>query len=225
MKTGIKALIFDQDGLLFDSERIVRRSWNIAGEELGYPGLGEHIYNTLGFNLIRRTQYFKETIGADFPMDAFNLITRKAFSKIQEKEGVPLKPGVKELLEYGRENGLRMAVATSSRKVYSEGLLKSGGIYGYFDAHVTGDMIAKAKPDPEIYRKACGCVGVKPEEAMALEDAPNGIRAAHAAGMYPVMVPDLVKPDEEIKKLCFRVCGSLEEVPDILKKMGGFHAL
>ena len=90
---------------------------------------------------------------------------------------------------------------------------------GYFDGAVFGDMVENAKPDPEIYLKACDAIGAKPENSVALEDAPAGIRAAHAAGMTPLMIPDLVEPDEEIKKLYFRRFNSLPEVLEFLKNI------
>lgn len=215
----IEAIVFDMDGLLFDSERVVQRSWNMAGEELGLGTIGDHIYNTLGMNLKSRTLYFKNAYGPDFPMEQFNISTRMYFREIADKEGVPLKPGVEELLKHAKGLGLKLAVATSSREEYSVRLLKDGGIYEYFDGFVFGDMVENAKPDPEIYLLACEKIGAKPENSIALEDSPNGIRAGYAAGMYPVMVPDLVKPAEEIKKLTYRVLSSLLEVIELLEKM------
>lgn len=215
----IEALIFDMDGLLFDSERVVQRSWNMTGEALGIGRVGEHIYNTLGMNAKSRTEYFYSVYGPDFPVEDFHAGTRVNFRKIADSEGVLLKPGVKELLEYGKAQGLKMAVATSSRREYSESLLKEGGIYEYFDGFVFGDMVKNAKPDPEIYLSACKSIGVKPENAMALEDSPNGIRSAYAAGLCPVMVPDLVKPDEEICALAYEIMDSLCEVKEMLRKM------
>ncbi len=215
----IEAIVFDMDGLLFDSERVVQRSWNMAGEELGIGRIGDHIYNTLGMNLKSRTEYFINAYGPEFPMDRFTASTRVYFSEIADAEGVPLKSGVKELLEYAKGLNLKLAVATSSRGQYSTNLLKNGGIYSYFDGFVFGDMVENAKPDPEIYLAACTRIGADPGNSMALEDSPNGIRAAHAAGMYPVMVPDLVGPTEEIRRLTYRVFDNLKEVIELLKEM------
>ena len=209
---SIEALVFDMDGLLFDSERVVQRTWNMAGEELGAGQVGEQIYHTLGMNLKSRTEFFHRVFGPDFPMEEFAERTRRYYRQIEETEGVPLKTGVRELLSYGKENGYRMAVATSSRREHSTYMLKRGGIYSFFDGFMFGDMVENAKPDPEIYRKACSLLDTAPERSMALEDSPNGIRSASAAGMAAVMVPDLVQPDEELKRLAFRVCQDLTEV-------------
>ena len=219
MSGRIEAIVFDMDGLLFDSERIVQRSWNMAGEALGIKELGNHIYHTIGLNLKSRTEYFYKAYGPDFPNDAFVEGARTNFRKIADAEGVPLMPGVKELLEYGKEHGYRMAVATSSRREYSTRLMKDGGIYDYFHAFVFGDMVKNAKPDPEIYLAACAAVQADPCRSVALEDSPHGIRSAHAAGMYPVMVPNLVNPDEDILKLTYRKIDSLHEMCGVLEEM------
>jgi len=214
----IEALIFDMDGLIFDSERVVQRTWNYAGELLGYGKIGEHIYHTLGFNVKRREAYFKNVYGEDFRMDEFNEITRKKFYDIVEKEGLPVKTGVRQLLAYAKGQGLLLGVATSSRREYSTRNLTDAGLMEYFDGCIFGDMVSQAKPDPEIYLRACEIVGAAPGRSMALEDAPAGIRAASAAGMYPVMVPDLVQPDEEVEKLCYRKVKSLMDVIPLLKE-------
>lgn len=215
-KVRIDAVIFDMDGLLFDSERIIQRSWNAAGEQLGLGSVGEQIYHTIGMNLKSRTQFFHSVYGEDFPDEEFASFTRSFFRRIADTEGVPLKPGAVELLSYLREKKLKLAVATSSRREYSERLLKDGGIYSYFSGLICGDMVANSKPDPEIYLTACSILDVPPKYAMALEDAPNGIRAAHAAGLYPVMVPDLVQPSEEVLALTYRKLSTLHEVITLL---------
>ena len=102
MEPKIRALVFDMDGLLFDSERVVQKSWYIAGERLGYPGIGDHIYHTLGFNVVRRSEYFRSVFGEEFPGEQFNQMTREIFHRLKEKEGVPKKPGVEALLSYGK---------------------------------------------------------------------------------------------------------------------------
>ncbi|MGF7017658.1 HAD superfamily hydrolase (TIGR01509 family) [Lachnospiraceae bacterium PF1-21] len=208
----INAIVFDMDGLLFDSERIVKRSWDIAGEELNMGNLGEHIYQTIGLNVNGRRAYFAKALGSDFPFDDFADKTRLAFSEIANREGVPLKEGALELLQYGKEHGLKMAVASSSRRAYGENLLKSGGISDFFSVMVFGDMVKRAKPDPEIYQRACSLLKVEVSQAIALEDSPNGILSAYRAGLAPIMVPDLVEPSEEVRRLTEAVLPSLGEV-------------
>lgn len=215
---NIEALIFDMDGLIFDSERIVQRSWNITGEILGYGQIGEHIYHTLGFNVNRRETYFKSVFGEDFPMDRFNELTRKTFWEIVDREGIAIKTGVIELMDYAKERGLKMVVATSSRREYSTRLLTDEGIMDYLDGCVFGDMVTHAKPDPEIYLKAAEIAGVNPGNCIALEDAPSGILSSYGAGMKPVMVPDLAVPSEDILNKLYFKADTLLDVISLLER-------
>ena len=215
----IEAIVFDMDGLLFDSERRVQRSWEEAGNQLGLEHMGETIYHTLGMNLAGRNHYFRNTIAKDFPCEEFAKQARIWFYKIVNEEGLPMKNGARELLEYGKANGYRMAIATSSRREYALKNLKAAKIYDFFDAGVFGDMVQHAKPDPEIYLKACDSIGAAPANCIALEDAPAGIRAAYVAGMKPIMIPDLVAPTPEIEALLYETCDTLLGVIGILEKL------
>ena len=149
----VEALVFDMDGLLLDSERVVQRSWNYAGEKLGYGRIGEHIYHTLGFNVVRREAYFKSVYGEDFPMDKFNELTREKYYGICDKEGIGVKEGARELLIYAKEHGYKVGLATSSREIHAKASLEKVGLWKYFDGGVFGDSVKHAKPDPEIYLK------------------------------------------------------------------------
>lgn len=213
----INGLVFDMDGLIFNTEKIVQRSWEKAGLILGYENFGAHIYNTIGFNVIRREVYFKENVSLDFPMEKFNELTRKYFHEIADTEGVEQKPGVLELLKYAKGIGLKIGLATSTRKAHASILMEEQGLLQYFDGAVYGDMVTEGKPNPEIYRKACQAIGQVPQYVVALEDAPAGIRSATAAGMRVVMIPDLVQPDEEIQNLLWKRFDTLQGVLEILK--------
>lgn len=213
----IKALVFDMDGLLLDSERIVKRSWEEAGNILGILHMGDHIFHTLGMNRKGRNEYFKKAVGPDFPEEDFAKETGLRFYRIVEEEGLPVKPGAKELLAYGKERGFQIAIATSSRKEYAQKVLKEAGIAEYFDGGVFGDMVQHTKPHPEIYQKACESIKVKPEQCLALEDAPAGVRSAYAAGLKVIVVPDLVPPPEDILSLVCRRCETLHEVIPLLE--------
>ena len=206
-----KAFVFDMDGLIFDSERIVQRAWNLSGQELGLGNVGEHIYNTIGMNRESRRKYYRENICADFPFEEFQALNRKHFFHIVETEGLPMKKGVVEILEFAKANNIRIALATSSSRNYAMKCLNDAGIQFYFDGIVCGDMVKHSKPDPEIFQRACELIEVLPEDALAFEDAPAGIRAATAAGMKVVMVPDLVQPTAEIEKILWDKWESLEE--------------
>lgn len=212
LKSSIKALVFDMDGLIFDSEKVVQRAWNAVGPEFGIENLGEHIYNTIGRNAAGRKEYFEKTFSADFPFEQFTARTREMFKKIADSEGIAMKLGAKELIVTGKAKGYKLAVATSSSRMHASKLLKDAGIYHYFDGFVFGDMVTHSKPDPEIYRKACEEIGVLPEESIAFEDAPSGVRSAAAAGLRVAIVPDLVQPSGEIRKLAWKQLVSLEEM-------------
>ena len=214
----IKGIIFDMDGLIFDSERVVQRAWSEIGEQAGYPDMGDQIYHTVGFNRRRREEYFKSVYGQDFPHDLFVDKTTEIFTRIVDSEGLPMKAGAKEVLSLAREKRLRIGLATSSSSDYAKEELTRAGIYEYFDGFVFGNMVTKSKPDPEIYLKACQVVGIKTEEALALEDAPSGVESASRAGLRVIMVPDLVQPDEETRAKAWKVTDSLENVIPLLKE-------
>lgn len=213
----IRALLFDMDGLIFDSERVVQRSWNIAGQELGYGNVGEHILNTLGMNVAGRSEYFAKTFGEYFPDEQFRDLARIKFFEIVEQEGLPVKPGMEELISYAKQMGYKAAVVTSSRREYAVEVLKNAGLYHYFDGFVFGDMVTRSKPDPEIYQKAYKMLGIRPEECIAFEDAPAGVESATSAGVDVIMVPDLVQPNEETKMRAWKVLETLDEAIEILR--------
>ena len=154
----------------------------------------------------------------DFPMERFNELTRAFFKEIVASEGLAMKPGVKELLAYAKENGYKLAVASSSRREHAVNLLTEAGVYLYFDGSVFGDMVKNAKPDPEIYRTACEVIQAVPEETVALEDAPAGVKSASGAGLRAIMIPDLVQPDEETMKDVWKKYNTLLDVLELLKE-------
>lgn len=213
----IEAIVFDMDGLIFDTEKVVQQSWSLASKELNLPDVGEHIYHTIGFSRASRREYYFKVFGPDFPAEEFSALTRVKFREIADKNGIRKKPGIEELLKYLKQINLKTAVATSSSRAYAENLLKEAGLRQYFDACVFGDSVVSAKPNPEIYIKACALLEVKPTCAMALEDAPSGIQAAHAAGMIPVMIPDLVKPTLETAELCYKISDTLFDILAMLE--------
>ncbi|MDO4600673.1 MAG: HAD family phosphatase [Eubacteriales bacterium] len=197
-----EAVVFDMDGVMFDSERIVQYSFNKAGEEMGYGLLGdENICFTLGMNRAGRKAYFKEKYGQDFPYDAFQERYSEIYKEYVKRNGLPVKPGLYEILEVLEKKGIPAAVATSSSRENALENLKRAGVLKKFRAVITGDMVKEAKPDPEIYQKACDCLDTEPCRAMALEDAPKGIIAAKRAGMYAVFVPDILEDMEKFPVL------------------------
>lgn len=210
----IKAVIFDMDGLMIDSERIVQRAWSIVGKRMGYGDLGEDIYQTMGLNVVRRERYFKDKYGEDFPFDQFLADYRKEYYNYVSEHGIDAKAGLYELLETLKNLKIPMAVATSTARENAMKNLEAKKVNSYFETFICGDMVTDAKPSPEIYLKACEMLGVDPRSAVALEDSLNGIKAAYAAGMMPVMVPDLIKDTSEVDGLLFAKKTDLIEVSE-----------
>lgn len=215
----LKGVVFDQDGLLIDSERIVKDSWDEVGKTLGYGALGEeNIRHTLGLSVVRRKAYFLEKYGEDFPFDRFQAECRQVFARLA-KEGIPGKKGLYELLQVLEERKIPMAVATSSSRSYTLENLRRLKIENYFQGILSGDMVQESKPDPEIYEKACALLQVEPKFCVALEDSPNGILAAHRAGMYTIMIPDLNRDSSAVDPILDEKMESLLEVAQWVKKM------
>lgn len=215
----IKAVVFDMDGLMIDSERIVQHSWSIVGRRLGYDNLGEDIYYTMGLNLTGRENYFKVKYGKEFPFQKFLTDYKREFYDYVEKNGIDVKPGLYQLLETLKKLGIPMAVATSTNRESAMKHLESKKIVPYFKGMVFGDMVTESKPSPEIYLKACQLIDINPKHAIALEDSFNGIKAAYAAGMMPLMVPDLIKDTSEVDDLLFAKKSDLLEVDSMFESL------
>lgn len=210
----MKAVVFDMDGVLFDTERLCMKGWSAVAREQGIAGIEEVSMRCIGLNANDSRALVLDHYGQDFPYDAFRGKVSEWMWKQIAKEGVPVKKGVRELLKYLREAGILTGLASSSRRESVTGYLEMTGLLSYFPVIVTGDMVEHSKPLPDIYLLACKELGTEPGETYAIEDSVNGIRSAHAAGMKPLMVPDLVAPDAEMERLSYRIFGDLLAVRD-----------
>lgn len=213
----IEGVVFDMDGLLLDTEQIVKRTWTDVGTAMGYPDMGEQIYHTLGFNRARRKAYFESVYGPDWPDEEIVRRTVIRFGEIVDAEGIPVKKGARELLTYLKETGIKIGLATSTSEEHARAELEHAGLWDFFDGRVFGSMIKNSKPAPEIYEKACKAIGVEPEYALALEDAPSGIQSAYNAGLRVIMIPDMVQPTEEVRAMTWDVKESLLDVIDVIR--------
>lgn len=215
----LEAVIFDSDGLLFDSERIVQRSWNIAGNRLGYGNIGDHITHTLGCNRAWREAYFRRLYGEDFPCETFQQYNREAFQAYVKVHGIPTKPGLFALLDFLKSKYIPMAVATSASRDYAQKNLMNAGLIPYFKAVLCGDMVTKAKPDPEIYIKTCNLIDADPNHCVALEDSPKGMESAHKAGLKTIMIPDMLPYSKDYAPYTTSYFSSLDQAIPFLQKL------
>ena len=215
----VNGVIFDMDGLIFDTERLSFNAWRDICAEIGYE-MDRAFYCTLiGRNLKGFGKLMIEKFGEDFPLESLYEKKIKHQMKAIEKDGIPLKRGLHELLNYLKENGYKVAVATSTSRDRAEYLLKLGGVLEKADYVICGDEVVNSKPDPEIFLKAAEKLGVEPKECMVLEDSGAGIEAAYSAGMLGVNIPDMKEPDENMKSKSYRICESLLDVIDILENV------
>ena len=205
----MKAVVFDMDGVLFDTERLCLDGWRQVARKHGLQGMEEVAVQCIGLNARDTRELVLERMGHDFSYDDFRAEVSEWFWRDIEENGIPLKEGVKRILAFLQQNGYVIGLASSTRYESVVECLKRGEILDYFSVIVTGDMVEHSKPQPDIYLLACKKLGVAPEETYAVEDSVNGIRSAHAAGMKTVMVPDLIAPDEETRSLSFLICENL----------------
>lgn len=214
MKESALAVIFDMDGTLFDSERLVLDCWERIGERHGISDIREVFTRCIGTNKNRTKEIVFEHYGKAFPYEKFSAESSALFHEITGKDGLPLKPGAREILEYLQEKKVPLGLASSTRHAVVKQELTDAGLYQCFQVVVGGDQIKNSKPAPDIYLMACERLNVLPEKTYAVEDSYNGIRSAHRAGMRPVMVPDLMPVTEEMRNLSAAVFSDLFQVRD-----------
>ena len=220
-KIRYKAVIFDMDGVIFDSERCVIECWKAVAEKHDIKGIEPVLMKCLGITYEEGKRIFLEHYGENFPYDAWKKERSDLYHKKYDGGRLPLKHGIKELLVYLNEHGYRIGVASSTREAIVSKQLMDAGLIKYFDNLTCGDMLEKSKPEPDIYLMACERLGVKPEEAIAIEDSYNGIRSAYRAGMFSIMVPDLAEPNEEMEAIAGKILGNLNEVKRWLEERYG----
>ncbi len=213
---AVKAVVFDMDGLLVDTETVVFRAMQRAAARIG----GEMPFAT--FQLMVGLQHaasdliLLEHFGAGFDLDAWSAVVSSHFRE-ELGAGIALKAGVVEILHALDTAGLPRAIATSSSLEAVRQSLGPHSLIDRFDALITRDVQTRGKPHPEPFLKAAEALGVSPEDCLALEDSHNGVRAAAAAGMMTIMVPDMLDPTEEMRSLCVRIARDLHEVRELLE--------
>jgi HAD superfamily hydrolase (TIGR01509 family) len=207
------AVVFDMDGTLLDTEMVFKEIVYDVSAGLGFE-MTEHVHLAMvGSSHEVTLQLLVEAYGVTFPHAIFDSQCR-ALMHARLAETVPVKSGVHEMLAELRGRRIPIAVATSSRSPHALGHLGKAGLLDMFAAIVTRDDVTNPKPHPEPYLTAARLIGVRPEQCLAVEDSHSGVRAAHAAGMQTIMVPDLVRPSDEIALLCAAVMESLHHLRD-----------
>lgn len=215
----VSGIIFDMDGVLIDSERQSNEGWLWAAGQLGVDMPMWLIDSFKGAPAELCCKFFDDYYkGVIDYWEAKELRTQHVY-KIRETEGIPVKKGVKDIFEYIRNNGLKCAVATSTRRESAEKTLHEIEVWDYLDAVVYGDEVEHGKPEPDIFLRAAKAIGISPSEAVVVEDSINGIKAGYAAGMRVVHIPDTIAIDDDIRKLTYMVCDDLNGLIDVVESI------
>ena len=206
MKQGA---IFDMDGLLFDTERMYRDSWKQSAQQFGLvhnPDFPRTVCGSSGAHMREIIlQYYPQVDAKAFADDCILRVEREL------ETHVPEKTGVRDILQYFKQHGVRVAVASSSKRATVLHNLKQADILFYFDAVVSGDQVTHGKPAPDIFLLAAQQIGCEPENCYVFEDGTNGIRAGAAAGCTTIMIPDLTPPNAQLEQLCAGIYPSLSD--------------
>lgn len=216
LPNAVRAAIFDMDGTLLDSERFYLRAIREACLAMGLEAPETFFLQLLGRPWPECYRTLSARFGAGFERDRFDPLFDEGFERLT-RDGIPLKPGVRELLEHFASLETPMAVATSTGGELAKRHLESAGILHFFDARVSADMVAQPKPAPETFRKAAEALGVVSHSCLALEDSPAGVRSAAASGAMTIMVPDMVPATRAERALCVAVVKTMFDVLEYLR--------
>jgi HAD superfamily hydrolase (TIGR01509 family) len=213
----VKGVIFDMDGLLLDSETLAMDALVVAGRDLDYEMPESFCRKMIGVPADGCRRLVRETYGNDFPMERFFALQEEHLRQFVDNGRLQLKKGVIPLLDLLDSKKLPRAIATSSSRYRTDHHLKLVGLFERFDAIVTRDDVTNGKPDAEPYLKASEKIGQDPSFCLALEDSHSGARAAHAAGIRVIVVPDLLDPIKEIQEKALTVVKDLTAVCDYIE--------
>ena len=215
-----KAVIFDMDGIIFDSERLILDCWEKVGEKYQFVNIREVCINCIGTNRVRTKEIVCAYYGENFPYDEYSKEATGLFREYVQTKGLPVKKGVRELLQYLQAEKIPIGLASSTRLAIVEEELRMTGLYDYFQVVMGGDQLKRSKPEPDIYLLTCEKMGILPKCAYAIEDSYNGIRSAYSAGMMPIMVPDILQADDEMKEKSVAVLQDLLQVKQYFQEEG-----
>lgn len=217
MSNTVKGAIFDMDGLMIDTEKLLVKYWRQAAAEFGYEMTFEHVLGIRSLSRKYSVPKLKGFFGDEFPFDEVRSLRIRLMNEYIDKNGFDIKKGLFELLDYLKSKGIKIAVATATSRDRAVMYLERINALQYFDAVICGDMVKNGKPEPDIYLTAAAELGLPPEECAAFEDSPNGLKSAYAAGCKAVMIPDLSQPDSETEPYTTAVYESLDKAVDFFE--------
>ena len=215
----IKAIIFDMDGLMIDSERVTFECYQERLKDMNLT-MDEEFYKTLLGKPIKGIyQRFYDVYGNDFPIQNVIQDVHQLMAERFETEGVPVKKGLVELLHYLKDNNYKTIVATSSNRDRVDKILAQAKITEFFDDSICGDEVTKGKPNPEVFLKSCQKLGVNVDEAIVLEDSEAGIQASYDANIKVICIPDMKYPEKQYEEKTFKILKDLNGVIEYLKNL------
>ena len=215
----IKAIIFDMDGLMIDSERVTFECYQERLKDMNLT-MDEEFYKTLLGKPIKGIyQRIYDVYGNDFPIENVIQDVHQLMAERFETEGVPVKKGLVELLHYLKDNNYKTIVATSSNRDRVDKILAQAKITEFFDDSICGDEVTKGKPNPEVFLKSCQKLGVNVDEAIVLEDSEAGIQASYDANIKVICIPDMKYPEKQYEEKTFKILKDLTEVTAYLKSL------
>ena len=213
----MNTILFDMDGTLFDTEKHYQWAWRKAIADAGYELDASEVLKLRSLGAPYNVAQFQEWFGDEVDYRAIRQ-ERVDLMKDMLAHEIPLKPQVPQTLEKLRQMGYSMAVVTATAQEQAVSNLKLAGLLPFFDHVISASMVKRGKPAPDVYLYACEVLGVQPENCYAVEDSPNGVMSAHAAGCRTIMIPDLSQPDAELSRLLYRKLDTFGELINILKK-------
>ncbi len=219
MTPYFQAVIFDMDGLMLDTEPLYKAAWQAAAVDFGYCITDELFHSLIGKNNTDSEAIVIQELGVDFPVVEFRELWPQKWRERVASGGIPLKPGLLELLDFLDLQTIPFGVATSSEKHEATFALSQVGIYERFRCIVTSDQVSKGKPAPDIYLKAAEELGVAPRSCIALEDSNSGATAAIHAGLTTIVVPDILPPTEEVLAASHAIEPSLKDAQRVIEKL------
>ena len=213
----VLGVLFDMDGVVLDTEKLYARFWAEAAHALGYPMTYEQALGMRSLNAAAGQEKLESYFGPGVSRTVMRDERVELMDAYVALYGVDPKPGIHELMDGLKGQGIKTAIATSSPMVRATAYLGRLGLLEKFDRICSGHDVKQGKPAPDIYLHAAASIGLSPENCLAIEDSPAGILSAHRAGCYPVLVPDLDGSDAEMRKILFAEADTLPELLELIK--------